>query len=39
VAEGGCRKSSEYSLAQVADLFLDDFQSVMQESHVAATNR
>ena len=39
VAEGGYGKSSEYSVPRVADLFLNDFQAVMQESHVAGTNR
>ncbi|HEY2124016.1 MAG TPA: glycosyltransferase family 4 protein [Chthoniobacterales bacterium] len=39
VAEGGYRKASEYSLSHVADLYLNDFHSVMQESHVAGTKR
>jgi glycosyltransferase involved in cell wall biosynthesis len=39
VAGEGYRKSSEYSVPRVADRFLNDFHSVMQDSHVGSTNR
>ena len=39
VAEEGYRRSSDYSVARVADSFLKDFHSVMQESHGGTTNR
>ena len=39
VAEEGYRKSAEYSVPRVADRFLSDFHSVMQDSHVGNTNR
>lgn len=39
VADEGYRKSSEYSVPRVADRFLNDFHSVMQDSHVGSTNR
>jgi glycosyltransferase involved in cell wall biosynthesis len=39
VAEGGYRRSSDYSVARVADSFLKDFHSVIQESHGGSTNR
>jgi glycosyltransferase involved in cell wall biosynthesis len=39
VAEEGYRRSSDYSVARVADSFLKDFHSVMQESDGGNTNR
>ncbi len=39
VAEAGYRKSSEYSIARVADQFLNDFNSLISKSDVATTNR
>ena len=39
VADAGYRKSAEYSVARVADQFLDDFNSLISSSHVARTNR
>jgi len=39
VAEAGYRKSAEYSVARVADQFLNDFNSLISNSDVARTNR
>jgi glycosyltransferase involved in cell wall biosynthesis len=39
VAEAGYRKSAEYSPSRVADLFLQDFNSLLSNSDVARTNR
>jgi glycosyltransferase involved in cell wall biosynthesis len=39
IAEAGYRKSSEYSLADVADKFLEDFNSLLQNSNGPGTNR
>ena len=39
VADAGYRKSAEYSLASVADQFLEDFNSLIVNSHAARTSR
>jgi glycosyltransferase involved in cell wall biosynthesis len=39
VAEAGYRKSAEYSLANVADQFLNDFNSLARNSDAATTGR
>jgi glycosyltransferase involved in cell wall biosynthesis len=39
VAEAGYRESVEYSLARVADQFLDDFNSLVRNSDAARTDR
>jgi glycosyltransferase involved in cell wall biosynthesis len=39
VADAGYRKSAEYSLALVADQFLDDFNSITREPNGARTSR
>lgn len=38
-ADAGYRKSAEYSLASVADQFLDDFSSIIRNSDVARGSR
>ena len=38
-ADAGYRKSAEYSLARVADQFLDDFSSIIRNSDVARGSR
>jgi glycosyltransferase involved in cell wall biosynthesis len=39
VAEAGYRKSAEFSLAKVADQFLNDFNSLVRNSDAATTGR
>jgi glycosyltransferase involved in cell wall biosynthesis len=39
VADAGYRKSAEYSLANVAGQFLDDFNSLITNSNAARTSR
>jgi len=39
VGEAGYRKSAEYSLARVADQFLDDFNSLISNSDAGRNNR
>jgi glycosyltransferase involved in cell wall biosynthesis len=39
VADAGYRKSAEYSLASVADQFLEDFNSIIANSDAARTSR
>jgi glycosyltransferase involved in cell wall biosynthesis len=39
VAAAGYLKASDYSVGRVADSFLNDFHSVMQESHAGSANR
>jgi hypothetical protein len=39
VAEAGYRKSAEYSLARVADQFLEDFNSLIRTSDAGRNNR
>ena len=39
VGEAGYRKSAEYSLPCVADQFLNDFNSLVRNSHAATTGR
>jgi glycosyltransferase involved in cell wall biosynthesis len=39
VAEAGRRKSEEYSLSRVADRFIADFSSLIQEANAGSANR
>lgn len=39
VAEAGYRVSADYSIARVADKFLDDFNSLLAESDASSTSR
>jgi hypothetical protein len=39
VAAAGNRRSQDYTVARVADQFIQDFEAVIEESHGRARNR